>query len=75
MIAQFHYLFQCDVYLETTKPALRRASDDVQRVAAVATLSFCLDTWLRLAHPIIPFVTEELWHRLALARKIDNFGS
>lgn len=44
------------------------ASDVGARRAALSTLALCLDAWLRLSHPMTPFVTDELWHRLALAR-------
>ncbi len=61
----FWYDF-CDWYLELVKPVLREpASHDAARVAATkGTLLFVLDSSLRLLHPFVPFVTEELWQRL-----------
>jgi valyl-tRNA synthetase len=49
----------CDWYLEMAK----RASGDRMR-ATRAVLVHTLETALRLAHPIIPFITEEIWQRL-----------
>lgn len=58
----------CDVFIELMKPVM--AFDDSNPKLAAAkqatrdTLWMCLDTGLRLLHPFMPFVTEELWQRL-----------
>ncbi|MFL5884676.1 MAG: class I tRNA ligase family protein, partial [Thermoleophilaceae bacterium] len=49
----------CDWYLELVKPRLYDESAD--RAALSATLLHVLDRVLRLLHPIMPFVTEEIW--------------
>jgi len=49
----------CDWYLEAVKDRLRDGDPAAQDVAF-----FCLDNLLRMLHPIMPFVTEELWSRL-----------
>jgi valyl-tRNA synthetase len=49
----------CDWYLEMAKPRLYDADGD--RGAVSATLLFALDRTLRLLHPIMPHVTEEIW--------------
>jgi valyl-tRNA synthetase len=49
----------CDWYLEAAKERLRDGDAAAQDVAY-----FCLDTILRLLHPFMPFVTDELWSRL-----------
>jgi len=49
----------CDWYLEAAKDRLRAGDAAAQDVAY-----FCLDNILRLLHPFMPFVTEELWSRL-----------
>jgi valyl-tRNA synthetase len=49
----------CDWYVEAVKPRLR-AADPTARAVAVHVL----DVVLRLLHPFMPFVSEELWHRL-----------
>jgi valyl-tRNA synthetase len=49
----------CDWYLELAKPRLYDEQTD--RSAVSATLLFCLDRTLRLLHPLMPHVTEEIW--------------
>lgn len=53
----------CDVYIEVAK-LLCDGSDTVARDTARQTLYTALDTGLRLLHPFMPFVTEELYQRL-----------
>jgi valyl-tRNA synthetase len=53
----------CDWYIEWIKPALADANRDVA-LAAWRNLFAIFDAALRLLHPIMPFLTEELWHRL-----------
>src|SRR3954471_14362150 len=52
----------CDWYLEFVKPRLYEESAD--RSALSATLLYVLDRTLRLLHPVMPFVTEEVWSYL-----------
>jgi valyl-tRNA synthetase len=54
-----------DWYLETVKPRL--ATPGADREVARAVLVHCFDAALRLLHPIVPFVTEELWQKLPVA--------
>ena len=53
----------CDVYLELCKPVF--GADPTQAKGAQAVLYHCIEEGLRLLHPFMPFVTEELWQRLA----------
>ena len=56
----------CDWYIELSKPVLY--SDDYtesQKNAARHTLVTVLESILRLLHPIMPYITEELWQRVA----------
>jgi valyl-tRNA synthetase len=53
----------CDWYIEWIKPALADANRDAA-LAAWRNLFAIFDAALRLLHPIMPFLTEELWHRL-----------
>ena len=54
----------CDWYLELAKPRLRGDRGVESRDAAASTLAYVLDGWLRLLHPVMPFITEELFCHL-----------
>jgi valyl-tRNA synthetase len=56
---EFVYGELCDWYLELVKPRLYAGDED-----AAATLLHVLERTLALAHPVIPFVTEEVWSYL-----------
>ncbi len=51
----------CDWYIELVKP---RLAGGVGKDAAQATLVFALDQALKLLHPFMPFITEEIWQKL-----------
>lgn len=53
----------CDIYLEAIKPVMKSDDAKVKRAAQI-TLYTCLEQILRLMHPAMPFITEELWQRL-----------
>jgi valyl-tRNA synthetase len=55
----------CDWYVEIIKPTLRPEAQAQARAAARATLGSVFETLLRLLHPLMPFITEEIWQRLA----------
>lgn len=61
----------CDWYLELSKPAVHKGND-AQKRAARHTLIEVLEGLLRLAHPIIPFITETIWQRVKEVKGIEG---
>jgi valyl-tRNA synthetase len=54
----------CDWYLELAKPVFNGA-DEAARAETRAMTAWTLDQTLKLMHPVMPFITEELWDQLA----------
>jgi valyl-tRNA synthetase len=54
----------CDWYLELIKPRLLETTDAGVARAACANLVNLFDAALRLLHPVMPFITEEIWHAM-----------
>ncbi|HEX2438992.1 MAG TPA: valine--tRNA ligase, partial [Methylomirabilota bacterium] len=63
-IYQFLWNDVCDWYLEIAKGALYGTADPAGRNRVQHALVTVLETTLRLLHPFMPFITEELWQRL-----------
>ncbi|WP_353859321.1 valine--tRNA ligase [Azospirillum formosense] len=57
----------CDWYLEFTKPILN-GSDEAAIAETRATTAWVLDEILHMLHPLMPFITEELWEQLSADR-------
>jgi valyl-tRNA synthetase len=61
---QFVWSTFCDWYIEFSKPILQGGDAEARRETQ-ATTGWVLDRILRLLHPIMPFITEELWSHVA----------
>ena len=70
-IYEFIWNEYCDWYVELAKPILVNANSPA-RQETLTCLIFILETCLRLLHPLMPFITEEIWQSIGpLAGKIE----
>ncbi len=58
----------CDEYIEAAKDRLKNNNEE-SKIAAQQTLYYSLKTYLKLLHPFIPFITEEIWEKVPLINK------
>ncbi|MCY7331465.1 MAG: valine--tRNA ligase, partial [Pseudanabaena sp. CAN_BIN31] len=63
-IYEFFWGDFCDWYIELVKSRLQEDADPTSRATVQQTLNFVLDGILRLLHPFMPHVTEEIWQLL-----------
>jgi valyl-tRNA synthetase len=71
---RFFWNEYCDWYVEASK-AVFFGTDAAQKANTVAVIDFVLSHTLRLFHPFLPFITEELWHGMGYATDMpDNQG-
>jgi valyl-tRNA synthetase len=63
---EFAWYEYCDWYLELSKPTLQSSTaSEAIKAGTRHTLATVLETYLRLLHPLMPFITEEIWQSVA----------
>jgi len=73
--AAYHFIWGelCDWYIELAKAGFKRAGTDVEARSKIqGTLVTVLDTSMRLLHPFMPFITEEIWQQLPKASGVPQ---
>ncbi|MEO0270240.1 MAG: valine--tRNA ligase [candidate division WOR-3 bacterium] len=70
-IYNFFWLNYCDYYLEAIKDRLK---DEKRKTIALKVALIVFEKFLRMAHPVIPFITEELWHKLPFKREKESIS-
>ena len=70
-IYEFAWNEFCDWYLESAKAVLQ-SGEAIGRAAVLRIFDYLMSSLLRLLHPIMPFVTEELYHALGFAAEDDE---
>ncbi|MEL7477853.1 MAG: class I tRNA ligase family protein, partial [Pseudomonadota bacterium] len=73
-IYEFTWNQFCDWYLELTKPVLFKGNEAQQR-GTRHTLITVLESLLRLMHPLMPYITETIWQRVAPLAGIETEGT
>ena len=68
---RFFWSEYCDWYLETSK-AVFQTGDSAQKENTLAVVDFVLSNTLRLFHPFLPFITEELWSGLGYNQELPT---
>jgi valyl-tRNA synthetase len=63
---RFFWSEYCDWYVEASKAVLQ-GSDEKRKANTLAVIDFVLGQTLRLFHPFMPFITEELWHGMGFS--------
>ena len=63
-IYEFTWNYFCDWYVELIKETLYRKDSSPEKETAQYVLWFVLDNILRLLHPFMPFITEEIWQKI-----------
>jgi len=72
----YHFFWHeiCDWYLEWVKPEITQPSEEPDVSPTWINLARVVESALHLLHPFMPFITEELWHRLPHAREARSIS-
>src|SRR5207237_7097655 len=70
----FFWSDYCDWFVEAAKTEIF-ADDEGRKKIALAVMDFVLSAFLRLLHPFMPHITEELWSLLGLSRDSIQFDA
>ncbi len=68
VLYDFFWHQYCDWYLEFTKERIYKGSEE-DKQTAISVLAYVLDQSMRLLHPMMPFITEEIWQKLPIKDK------
>jgi valyl-tRNA synthetase len=68
---RFFWSEYCDWYVEASKAVLH-GGDSARKANTLAVIDFVLSHTLRLFHPFLPFITEELWHGMGYAEDMPD---
>ncbi len=68
---RFFWSEYCDWYVEASK-AVFHGTDEARKANTLAVIDFVLSHMLRLFHPFLPFITEELWHGLGYHQELPE---
>jgi len=69
-IYDFIWNYYCDWFVELAKPLVKQ--DSATKYNVQHTLLYVLDSALRLLHPIMPFITEEIWQELKIKLELQS---
>ena len=72
MIYEFIWNEFCDWYIELTKARLYDKENERARHTAIYVLSYVLERTLRLLHPFMPFLTEEIWQKVPHDERVKS---
>ncbi|MCG8345421.1 MAG: class I tRNA ligase family protein, partial [Chlorobiales bacterium] len=64
----------CDWYLETLKIELAEEEDELKRRHAVFLAVYLLEGVLKVLHPVMPFITEEIWHHILQRKSSESIA-
>ena len=71
VLYRFFWNEYCDWYIEASK-AVFNHGDDAQKANTLAVIDFVISHMLRLFHPFLPFITEELWHEMGYCQELPE---